>query len=227
MAPPARQTKSAECALITMAVLLLVTIGTSELWCTASRSRPLGVERLSSHVTRQGLKASLRLSSHIHRRSSVSVKRLDRLESPGLTLLALRLAPANRFPVWRENQTRARIGDLHAITAGFIHIQKECLLDGVLVGTGFDVDAVLQTDVSGQEDLLAAVDGICDVVQASPGSGVVARIGKIVTLVGAGHPHRSFRAVVHHDLLGQAEAEVLLKELAVRFDVHCQPVPVV
>ena len=36
-------------------------------------------------------------------------------------------------------------------------------------------------------------------------------IGEVVALVGAGQPHPCFLAVVEHDLLGQAEAEALLK----------------
>ena len=43
------------------------------------------------------------------------MKRLNRLESPGLALLALLFGPANGFPIGRQNQSSAGIGNLTVI----------------------------------------------------------------------------------------------------------------
>jgi len=56
---------------------------------------------------------------------------------------------------------------------------------------------------------------------------MVARIGEVVALVRAGHPHGGFRAVVQNDLLGQPEAQVLLEKRAVAFDVYGQAIPMI
>ena len=53
------------------------------------------------------------------------------------------------------------------------------------------------------------------------------RVGEIVALVGAGHPHGGFDAAVEHDLLGEPEAEIFLEKRAVGFDVHGQSVQVI
>ncbi len=157
----------------------------------------------------------------------MGVERLDRLQSPGLAFLALFLGPHDRLPVRRQNQPRAGIGELDAIAARLIDIKKEGLLDRVLVRTGFDMHAVLQEDVGGAQNLLAAVDREGDVMQAALGAGAVARIGEVVGLVGRRHPHRAFGAVIEHDLLGGAEAEIILEEQPVGLDVDRKRVPVV
>ena len=64
-------------------------------------------------------------------------------------------------------------------------------------------------------------------MQPALGAGVVAGIGEVVGLVGGGHPHAGFGAVVEHDLLGQHEAEIVLEEFAVGLDVDGEPVEVV
>ena len=46
------------------------------------------------------------------------VKRLDRLQSPGLAFLALFLGPDDRLPVRREDKARAGVGDFDAVAAG-------------------------------------------------------------------------------------------------------------
>ena len=82
------------------------------------------------------------------------------------------------LPVGREDQPRAGIGELDAVAGRFLDIQKERLLDGVLVRPGLDVDAVLQEDVGGVQDVLALVDGD----RSRDGSGrrarVIARVGE-------------------------------------------------
>src|ERR1041385_556792 len=119
---------------------------------------------------------------------------------------------------------RAGAGDLHPIAARFINIKEEGLLDCVLVRTGFDEHAVLQKDIGGAQNVLAAIERISDVMEAALGAGVVARIGEVVALVRGGHPHAGFAAVVEYDLFGEAEAEIVLEELAVGLDVDGEPV---
>src|SRR6185295_4554113 len=63
-----------------------------------------------------------------HRRRTVGMKRLDRLQPPRLALLALLLGPHDRLPVRREDETGAGVGDLDAVAAGFIDVEEEGLL---------------------------------------------------------------------------------------------------
>ena len=70
------------------------------------------------------------------------MKRLDRLQPPRLALPALFLGPDDRFPVRREDEPRASVGDFDAVAAGLVDVEEEGLLDGVLVRAGFDVDAL-------------------------------------------------------------------------------------
>src|ERR1700753_1789118 len=63
------------------------------------------------------------------RRRPVGVKRLDRLQAPGLALLALLLGPDDRLPVGRQDQPRAGVGDLDAVAAGLVDIEEESLVD--------------------------------------------------------------------------------------------------
>src|SRR5690606_41058827 len=76
--------------------------------------------------------------SLLHRRRAVRVEGLDRLEPPGLALLALRLGPDDRLPVGGEDQSRTGIGELDAVAGGLPHIEEERALDGLLVRPGFD-----------------------------------------------------------------------------------------
>src|ERR1700688_3236144 len=70
-------------------------------------------------------------SMPLHRRSTVGVKGLDRLQPPRLTFLALFLGPDDRLPVRRQNQPCAGVGDLDPVAAGFINVEEKSLLDGV------------------------------------------------------------------------------------------------
>src|SRR5437588_11621555 len=88
-----------------------------------------------------------------NRRRAVGVKRLDGLQSPRLPLFALLLGPYDRLPVRCQDQPRAGIGDLDAIAAGLVDIEKEGLLDRMLVRTGLDIDVVLEKNVRGAQDL--------------------------------------------------------------------------
>src|SRR5208337_985370 len=129
------------------------------------------------------------LLSCLDRRRAVGVERIDGLQAPRLTFFALGLGPANRLPVWRQNQPRSGVSYLHAIASGLVDIQEKGLLDGVLVWPGFDVHAIFQANVRGQKDFFAAVDRIGEVMKAPAGPGVVARVGEVVAFVRARHPH--------------------------------------
>src|SRR6516165_3821594 len=157
----------------------------------------------------------------------MGMKRLDRLEAPSLAFLAFLLGPDDRLPVWRENQPRAGVGDLDAVAAGLPDIEEEGLLDRMLVRAGLDIDVVLEKDIGGAQDFLAAVDGVGDMMEAAFLAVMVAGIGEIVALVRHGHPHRSFRTVVEHDLLGGAAAEIVLEEQTVGLDVDGEAIEMV
>src|SRR3954468_22573980 len=108
------------------------------------------------------------------------MERLDRLQSPGLALLALFLGPDDRLPVRRQNETCAGVGDFDAVAAGLVDVEKEGLLDRVLVRTGLDVNAVFEKDIGGAQDFLAAVERVGDVVEAAFFSEVIAGVGEVV-----------------------------------------------
>src|SRR3954466_10436962 len=69
--------------------------------------------RDSAGITRSG-PIRPRLS---HRWRAVGMKRLDRLQPPGLAFLALFLRPDDRLPVGREDEAGAGVGDLDAVAA--------------------------------------------------------------------------------------------------------------
>src|SRR5471030_540282 len=100
-----------------------------------------------------------------HRRRAVGVERLDGLQAPGLALLSFGLGPSDRLPVRRQYQPRAGAGDLHAIAARLINVKEKSLLNGVLVRPGLDEHAVLQENIGGAQDVLAAVQHVGDVVK--------------------------------------------------------------
>ena len=130
-------------------------------------------------TTTSMLSASLRCD----RRRAVGVERLDRLQPPGLALLAVGLGPDDRLPVGREDQSRAGIGEFDAIAGRLPDIEEERALDRVLVRSGFDMDAVLQEDVGGAQDVLARVGGVGDVVQPAATAAMFLGAGEIVGLV--------------------------------------------
>src|SRR5229473_4107785 len=111
------------------------------------------------------------------------MKRLDRLQPPRLALLALFLGPDDRLPVGCEDEAGAGVGDFDAVAAGLVDVEEEGLLDRVLVRAGLDVDSVLQKDVGGAQNLLAAVERVGDVMKAALLAVMVAGVGKVVALV--------------------------------------------
>src|SRR4029077_19169155 len=161
------------------------------------------------------------------RRRALGVERFDRLQSPGLSFPALGFGPADRLPVRRQHKACASAGHLDPVAAGFVHIKKEGLLDRVFVRPRLNKDSVLEEDISSTQHVLARIERERDVVQASLGAGVIARIGEIVTFVGRGHPHSGFGAVIEHNLLRQHEAEIVLEELPVRLDVDSESVEMI
>src|SRR5262245_42860444 len=155
------------------------------------------------------------------------MKCLYRLQAPRLSLLALSLGPGDAPPVGCQPEPRTSGGYLAPVAPWFVHVEKKGLLDCMLVGPGLDVNAILEKNIGGTKHILARIEREGDVVQAALGAGVVARVGKIVALVGRRHPHAGFAAIVEHDLLGQLEAEIVLEEFAVGLDVNRKPVEMV
>src|SRR5262245_56753391 len=123
------------------------------------------------------------------RRRAVGVEGLDRLEAPRLTLLSFGFVPHNRLPVGRQHQSRTGVVELDAIAAGLVDIEEERLLDRVLMWTGLDVDAVLETDVRGTQDLVLRIHGPRGVMEAAVRAVMVVREGDVVGLVVARHPN--------------------------------------
>src|SRR5260370_37560360 len=101
------------------------------------------------------------------------MKRLDRLQPPRLALPALLLGPHDRLPVRRQNETGAGVGDFDAVAAGLVDVEEKRLLDGVLVRTGLDEDAVLREDVGGWQGFLSAVGRVGDVMETPRRIGAV------------------------------------------------------
>ena len=81
----------------------------------------------------------------------MGMKRLDGLQPPRLALLAFLLGPHDRLPVRGENEPGAGVGDLDPVAARLVDVKEKCLLDGVLVRAGLDVDAVLKEDVGARK----------------------------------------------------------------------------
>src|SRR5882672_6463540 len=107
------------------------------------------------------------------------MKRLDRLQPPRLALLALLLGPHDRLPVRRQDEAGAGVGDFDAVAAGLVDVEEEGLLDRMLVRAGLDEDAVLQKNIGGAQNLLAAVERVGDVVEATFSAVMVAGIGEV------------------------------------------------
>ena len=118
-----------------------------------------------------------------HRRGAVGVEGLDRLQPPGLALLAVGLGPDHRLPVGREDQPGAGIGQFDPVARRLPDIEEERALDRVLVRAGLDMDAVLQEDVGGAQDVLALVGGIGDMVQPAMAAAALFGADQIVGLV--------------------------------------------
>src|SRR3954451_8948442 len=109
----------------------------------------------------------------LHRRRSMRVEGLDRLQSPSLVLGAFRLAPHDRLPIRREDQPGAGIGDLDAIAARLVDIKEERLLDCMLMRAGLDEHAILEKDVGRAQNFFAAIERVCDVMEAPARAGVI------------------------------------------------------
>ena len=97
----------------------------------------------------------------------MGVEGLDGFQPPGLTLLALGFRPGDGFPIGGEDKARAGIGQFHTVARRFPDIKEEGALDRVLVGAGFDVDAVFKEDVGGAQDVFALVGGVGEVMEAA------------------------------------------------------------
>src|SRR2546421_8539910 len=69
---------------------------------------------------------------------AVGVEGLDGFQPPCLAFGPFGLGPGDGFPVRGEDQPRDRVAQLYPVAAGFVDVEKECLLNGVLVRAGFD-----------------------------------------------------------------------------------------
>src|SRR5262249_22721449 len=144
-------------------------------------------------------------------RRALDVERWHGLHAPSLPFRALRLRPDHRLVVGRVDQVAAR-GDLDPVAAGLPRVEEERLLDRVLVRARLHHDPVLEEDVGRAEDVLALVDEKCDVMQATTAARRIARVRHVVRLLIRREPHAGLAAVVEHDLLGEAQAEILFAE---------------
>src|SRR5271165_2566619 len=158
---------------------------------------------------------------------SEGMEAFDRFQTPGLALPAFCLRPANGLPVRCQDQSCAGIGDLDAMPTGFEDVEKERLLDCVLVWPRLDGDAGFQENVSGTQDVLAAVQRVGDVVEAPFHAVCFLGVSEVVALVRRRQPHAGLFTGIENDLLGQAEAQIILEEFAVGLDVDGEAIEVV
>ena len=93
---------------------------------------------------------------------------LHRLQTPGLSLLAFFKRPHDWFVIGSQDQSGSAVRNFYAVAARFVEVEKKGLLDRVLMGTGFDMDAVLQGDIGGYEHFFTAIDRVGNMVK-SPG----------------------------------------------------------
>ena len=130
---------------------------------------------------------------------------------------------------WSGSSSRRApaLRELDAVAARLPDVQEERLVDRVLVRARLDVDAVLEEDVGGLEDVLAGVGGEGDVVQAVAVLGPVVGVDDVVGLQAEVEPPRGEPPVVEPDALALAAAERLRDEPAVRLDVLREEVDVV
>src|SRR5580765_6274905 len=113
-------------------------------------------------------------------RGAVNMERFDGFQTPGLTLLPLRLGPTDGLPVGRQDQASPRVGDFDAVPSGFVDIQEKRLLDRVFVRTSLNLDSVFEKNIGGQQNFLAAVDRIRYVMESALGAGRVLGVSEIV-----------------------------------------------
>src|ERR1700736_1366900 len=92
---------------------------------------------------------------------------------------------------------------------------------------GFDEDSIFQKNIGGAQNVFAAIHGVSDMVKTSARSRMVARVSEIIALVADRQPHSRFGPIVHHDLLGEAATQVLLKENSVRLDIHSEAIEMI
>ena len=145
-------------------------------------------------------------TARVYRWRAIGMKRLDGFQSPGLAFLSVLLRPRDRFPVGGQNQAGTGVRNFHSVAAGLVDVQKEGLLDGVLMWSRFNVDSAIQKNVRRTQDILTAVHRVGEMMKAAARPRVVGSVRKIVTLVADRQPHAALRAVVQNDLLRQLTA---------------------
>src|SRR6202035_2161971 len=126
-----------------------------------------------------------------------------------------------------EHKACAGIGDLDAVPARLEDVKKKGLLHGVLMRSGFDRDAGFEKDIGRAKNILAAVERISDVVEAPFHAMRLLRVGEVVALIRCREPHARFLARIEHDLLGEAKAEIFLKELSIGAHIHGEAIEMI
>lgn len=155
------------------------------------------------------------------------VERVDGFEAPGLTALALGFGPDDRFPIGREDQSRPGIGELDAVTGRLPDIKKERALDGMLVRTGLDMDAILEENVGRPQDVLARIGGVGDMVEAAVSATMFLSASQIVGLVVDREPATPKPPVVELNHFGDPTAEAAFHEAPELGNIGCQQVEMV
>jgi hypothetical protein len=97
----------------------------------------------------------------------------------------------------------------------------------MLVGTGFDSDAVFHQDVGGFQDLFAAVHEIGEMMEPATRAASVEGDRKVIRLESCRQPAAHFGSIIENDLLGHTKPEQLVKKLPVGFYILCEQVDVV
>jgi hypothetical protein len=79
---------------------------------------------------------------------------LDGLQPPCLALGAFGVGPVHGLPIRRNHQAGTGVAQLDPVASGLVDVEEEGLLDGVLVRTGLDEDALVDGQVGGANPAL-------------------------------------------------------------------------
>ncbi len=94
-------------------------------------------------------------------------------------------------------------------------------------GGGFDMDAVLEKDIGGAQNVLALIGGVGDVMETALPATMLLGAGKVIGLVVDGEPAPAQPTIVERDHLGDAAAQACLHERTELGDIFCQKIEVI
>src|SRR5438874_323788 len=97
----------------------------------------------------------------------------------------------------------------------------------MLMRSALDVDAVLEKNVGGPQDLLAGIDRIGEVVKAAMRAIVIAGKRQIVRLVRDRHPRPGLHAAVEHNHFRGPHADHILEKKPQLGDIRRQDVQMI